>query len=287
MVPQPAAALGRIGGREDRLADRRRDHPRGAHRRCVPDRDRGPAGGAVADRDPDRRFRARALLGRPAARAEGRRGPEPSAGAAGRPCAESRARPRCVAVGDHDQRRAISRPQSRRRRPALVPAARADHVRRRSAEGLHRHDQGRAAVGVGGTVRRRHRSRRPAAACSRSTGSSATSAGTTTPSSSSTGSWSRCSSSCSSSRACERRRSDARLRGRRRAVRPRAGGGEAARSPFTGDRGWTGPSGSRLSIALPPRATASSPSTTGPTAARTPATPPGGPCRRWRTTSRR
>ena len=53
-------------------------------------------------------------------------------------------------------RRPVSRADAGRRRAALVPPARPDRARRRPPQGVHRRDQGRVAVRVGGTVRRRH-----------------------------------------------------------------------------------------------------------------------------------
>ena len=129
VVPQPAAACDRDRRREDRLDHRRRDHPGGAHRRRLSERDRGAAREAVADRDPARGLRPRPLLGRPATRAEGDRGHEPAAGPPRRPRPERCARTRRLAIGHHDQRGPVPRPDARCGGAPVVPAPRPDRAR--------------------------------------------------------------------------------------------------------------------------------------------------------------
>ena len=86
--------------------------PGRAHRRRVPERDRGSPRAAVADRDTHRRLRPRAVLGRPPAGAKGRRGAQPAPGAPGRARAKPRSRAGGLAVGHHDQCRAVPRPHA-------------------------------------------------------------------------------------------------------------------------------------------------------------------------------
>ena len=102
---------------------------------AFPERDRGEARQAVADRDPDGGLRARAVLGRSAARAARTWASSASA----RDCSSVWRRalrsPRVSRVPDHDQRRPLPRADTGRGRAALVPPARADHAWRRAAKG--------------------------------------------------------------------------------------------------------------------------------------------------------
>ena len=172
------------------MADRRRECPGGDHRSGRAERHREAPRRAVADRDPDGRLRARAVLGRPAPGAQERGGDEPEAGAPDRSRPEPRFGPRGLAVGHHASKRgAISRadegtPPHGPLFLLLVPIVLGAVVLKGYTDVV----KGELPHGVGGgTCSSSARSRRPAAASSRSAGSSGMSAATTTPSSSSTG----------------------------------------------------------------------------------------------------
>ena len=104
----------------------------------------------------------------------------------GRARADARARARGLALGHHDHGRPLPRPRPRLGRALLVPAARADHARRRALEGPDRRRARRPPARLDGPVRGRRRSPRRSAASLRSSSCCATCARTRTTSSSST-----------------------------------------------------------------------------------------------------